>query len=57
MGYHYSQSTIRAKDQTRSTSTEYIYSARKGPASKKLKIYTQTMAKKILFKGKQATGE
>lgn len=56
-GYHYSQSTIRSSDQTRSTSTEYIYSARKSPAEEKLKVFTQTLAKKIVFnEDKKATG-
>ncbi|KAH8664480.1 hypothetical protein BX600DRAFT_541008 [Xylariales sp. PMI_506] len=48
LGYHYSQSTIRASDQTRSTSAEYIYQAQ-NEALEGLKVYTQTMARKILF--------
>ncbi|KAK8067230.1 hypothetical protein PG997_013977 [Apiospora hydei] len=59
LGYHYSQSTIRARDQTRSTSAEYIYQA-KAKVMEKLKVYTQTMASKILFDDgsnkKNATG-
>ncbi|KAK7966208.1 uncharacterized protein PG986_000485 [Apiospora aurea] len=59
LGYHYSQSTIRVRDQTRSTSAEYIYQA-KAKVMEKLKIYTQTMASKILFDDgsnkKKATG-
>ncbi|KAK8017715.1 GMC oxidoreductase [Apiospora rasikravindrae] len=59
LGYHYSQSTIRARDQTRSTSAEYIYQA-KAKVLDKLKVYTQTMASKILFEDgsnkKKATG-
>lgn len=48
LGYHYSQSTIRASDQTRSTSAEYIYTAvDQGLAN--LKVYTQTLAKKVVF--------
>jgi choline dehydrogenase len=56
MGYHYSQSTIRASDQTRSSSSSYIYQAKAGSTGKKLKVYTQTMVKKIVFDGKKATG-
>ncbi|KAK7911060.1 hypothetical protein PG985_013541 [Apiospora marii] len=59
MGYHYSQSTIRARDQTRSTSAEYIYQA-SDKGLENLKVYTQTMARKILFEDgtnkKKATG-
>jgi choline dehydrogenase len=56
MGYHYSQSTIRSSDQTRSSSASYIYKAKAGSTGKKLKVYTQTMVKKIVFDGKKATG-
>jgi choline dehydrogenase len=56
MGYHYSQSTIRASDQTRSSSASYIYHAKAGSAGKRLKVYTQTMVKKIVFDGNKATG-
>jgi choline dehydrogenase len=56
MGYHYSQATIRASDQTRSSSASYIYKAVAGSTGKKLKVYTQTMVKKIVFNGKKATG-
>jgi choline dehydrogenase len=53
LGYHYSQSTIRASDQTRSTSTEYIYKATNEELDT-LKVYTQTLAKRIVF-GSNAT--
>lgn len=57
LGYHYSQSTIRASDQTRSTSASYIYEAlNHNIAKKKLKVFTSTMAKKITFNGNKATG-
>ncbi|KAK7183471.1 hypothetical protein DPSP01_010576 [Paraphaeosphaeria sporulosa] len=56
MGYHYSQSTIRASDQTRSSSASYVYQAKAGSTGKRLKVYTQTMVKKIVFNGKKATG-
>jgi choline dehydrogenase len=56
MGYHYSQSTIRSSDQTRSSSASYIYKAKAGSTGKNLKVYTQTMVKKIIFDGKRATG-
>ncbi|KAK8047516.1 choline dehydrogenase [Apiospora saccharicola] len=59
MGYHYSQSTIRGRDQTRSTSAEYIYQASER-GLENLKVYTQTMARKIMFDGgankEKATG-
>lgn len=48
LGYHYSQSTIRASDQTRSTSTEYIYTA-VNEGLEHLKVYTETLAKKVIF--------
>ncbi|KAH7309177.1 hypothetical protein B0I35DRAFT_398576 [Stachybotrys elegans] len=60
LGYHYAQASIRNKDQTRSSSASYIYkalsSSSTSPAKKNLKVYTQTMAKKIIFDGKKATG-
>ncbi|KAH6658291.1 hypothetical protein BKA67DRAFT_591341 [Truncatella angustata] len=56
LGYHYSQSTIRASDQTRSTSAEYIYTAVNDDLDN-LKVYTQTLAKKIVFNSNNtATG-
>ncbi|KAG9253032.1 uncharacterized protein F5Z01DRAFT_624520 [Emericellopsis atlantica] len=56
MGYHYSQATIRASDQTRSSSAQYVYKAKKSSAKKKLKVFTQTLAKKVLFdKNNKAT--
>ena len=57
LGYHYSQATIRSSDQTRSSSAEYIYSARDAATAQNLKIYTQTLTKKVLFDGKRATGK
>jgi choline dehydrogenase-like flavoprotein len=56
-GYHYSQATIRGSDQTRSSSAEYIYSAQDSATKDNLKIFTQTLAKKVLFEGKKATGK
>jgi choline dehydrogenase len=50
LGYHYSQSTIRASDQTRSSSAAYVHSVVTGSdASKNLKVFTQTQARRILF--------
>lgn len=50
MGYHFSQSTIRASDQTRSSSASYIHSVEGGSAtSKNLKVFTQTQAKRVTF--------
>lgn len=57
MGYHYSQATIRTSDQTRSSSAAYVYSARDSSTKNDLKVFTQTLAKKVLFEGKKATGE
>ncbi|KAF9892634.1 hypothetical protein FE257_001036 [Aspergillus nanangensis] len=56
LGYHYSQSTIRSSDQTRSTSAEYVHSIKESAARKNLKVYTQTVAKRVLFDGKRAKG-
>lgn len=57
MGYHYSQSTIRASDQTRSSSASYVYNAKAGSTGNRLKVYTQTMVKKIVFdSNNKATG-
>jgi choline dehydrogenase len=56
LGYHYSQSTIRASDQTRSTSCTYIFDA-DDATQKNLKVYTQTLGRKVLFNGNNtATG-
>jgi len=50
LGYHYSQSTIRASDQTRSSSAAYVHAVKTGSdTSKNLKIFTQTQARRILF--------
>lgn len=58
MGSHYAQATIRAKDQTRSSSATYIHNAIASSSTKKnLKVFTQTLAKQILFDGKKATGK
>ncbi|KAJ0311602.1 hypothetical protein Brms1b_008192 [Colletotrichum noveboracense] len=56
LGYHYSQSTVRSSDQTRSSSAEYIYKAVNENLDK-LKVYTQTMAKRIVInQNNTATG-
>ena len=53
LGYHYSQSTIRASDQTRSSSEQYL----ELHDGDNLKVFTQTLAKKILFdENKKAIG-
>lgn len=50
LGYHFSQSTIRASDQTRSSSAAYIHSVQSNSAtSKNLKVFTQTQAKRVDF--------
>lgn len=55
-GYHYSQTTIRSKDATRSTSAEYIYKAINNGLSN-LKIFTNTDAMKVTFdENKRANG-
>lgn len=45
-GYQYCTSTIRPRDQTRSTSESSFLAS---PAPKKLKVYRKTLAKRILF--------
>ncbi|KAH8657801.1 choline dehydrogenase [Xylariales sp. PMI_506] len=59
-GYHYIQSTIRRSDQTRSSSSQYIFMATSGAdqtAQANLKVYTQTTARQVLFdSNKTATG-
>lgn len=45
-GYQYCTSTIRPRDQTRSTSESSFLAS---PAPKKLKVYKKTLAKRILF--------
>lgn len=50
MGYHYSQSTIRGSDQTRSSSNSYINAANDDKdTSERLKVFTSTQARKVLF--------
>ncbi|KAL1585548.1 hypothetical protein WHR41_05622 [Cladosporium halotolerans] len=50
LGYHYSQSTLRTSDQTRSSSVAYIHAANGSTTtSKNLKVFTQTQARKVLF--------
>jgi len=54
LGNSYCTSTLSPKDQVRSTSTAYIDSALK---LSNLKVYTQTLAQKVLFdQNKKATG-
>lgn len=55
LGYHYSQTTIRNSDATRSSSSEYIFEAKRKNWSN-LKVFTQTEATKIKFNDKKATG-
>lgn len=50
LGYHYSQSTLRASDQTRSSSVAYIHAVQSNSeASRNLKVFTHTQARRILF--------
>ena len=57
LGHHYGQATIRNSDQTRSSSASYIYQAMSSSSTKRnLKVFTQTLAKEIVFDGKKATG-
>ncbi|KAH7413985.1 hypothetical protein DE146DRAFT_731532 [Phaeosphaeria sp. MPI-PUGE-AT-0046c] len=50
LGYHYSQSTLRSRDQTRSSSVAYIHAVRaNSKTSQNLKVFTQTQALRILF--------
>ncbi|OJD30259.1 choline dehydrogenase [Diplodia corticola] len=46
LGTHYTQTTIRSSDQTRSASDAYIKSALSNP---NLSVYTNTLAQRILF--------
>ncbi|KAH7014285.1 uncharacterized protein B0I36DRAFT_425772 [Microdochium trichocladiopsis] len=59
LGQFYAQATIRNKDQTRSSSASYVYSAMSSssPAKNTLKVFTQTLARQVLFdSNKKATG-
>jgi choline dehydrogenase len=50
LGYHFSQSTIRASDQTRSSSVAYIHAVKGNTkTSDNLKVFTHTQAKRITF--------
>lgn len=50
LGYHWSQSTLRASDQTRSSSVSYIHAVDSGSeTSNNLKVFTLTQARKIIF--------
>ncbi|KAL1640490.1 hypothetical protein SLS58_006840 [Diplodia intermedia] len=54
LGTHYTQTTIRASDQTRSASDAYIKNALANP---NLAVYTHTLAQRILFNANNtATG-
>ncbi|KYK58802.1 hypothetical protein DCS_05820 [Drechmeria coniospora] len=56
LGYHYTQTTIRNSDATRSSSAQYIYKAMADKVGS-LKVFTLTQATKILFDSeKKATG-
>ncbi|EGX90743.1 choline dehydrogenase [Cordyceps militaris CM01] len=55
LGYHYTETTTRQSDGTRSSSAEYIYAANKKKLSN-LKVFTNTQASKINFdSNKKAT--
>jgi choline dehydrogenase len=50
LGYQYSQSTLRSRDQTRSSSVAYIHAVQaNSEASRNLKVFTHTQARRILF--------
>ncbi|KAI4644261.1 hypothetical protein J4E93_006161 [Alternaria ventricosa] len=50
LGYQWSQSTIRSRDQTRSSSVAYIHAVQaNSEASRNLKVFTLTQARRILF--------
>lgn len=50
LGYHWSQSTVRASDQTRSSSAAYIHAANaSSETGRNLKVFTHTQARRILF--------
>ncbi|OAA53083.1 choline dehydrogenase [Cordyceps fumosorosea ARSEF 2679] len=55
LGYHYTTTTTRQSDATRSSSAEYVYAANK-KGLKNLKVFTNTQASKINFdSGKKAS--
>lgn len=55
LGYHYTETTTRQSDGTRSSSAEYIYAANKKKLNN-LKLFTNTQASKINFdSSKKAT--
>lgn len=50
LGYHYSQSTLRSRDQTRSSSVAYIHAAGSdSKTSQNLKVFTHTQVRRVLF--------
>lgn len=53
LGYHYAQATIRPETQSRSASDDYL---RLIEDTSKLKVFTQTTAKQIIFNGTTAVG-
>lgn len=50
LGYHFSQTTIRSTDQTRSSSVAYIHAVQpNSTTSQNLKVFTHTQARRVLF--------
>lgn len=48
-GWHYTQATIKTREQVRSSSDEFVYQANRDKLQDKLKVYLGTRAQKILF--------
>ncbi|KAK2050614.1 alcohol oxidase [Colletotrichum somersetense] len=48
-GYHYAQTTINPRSQTRSTSADFIYAAKNEKMDDKLMVYLGTRVNKVLF--------
>ncbi|KAH8658320.1 hypothetical protein BX600DRAFT_439488 [Xylariales sp. PMI_506] len=56
LGYHYTQTTIRASTQARSSSSDFVKAARCENLGT-LKVYTQSLGRQVLFNdSKKATG-
>ncbi|PHH76399.1 hypothetical protein CDD80_1553 [Ophiocordyceps camponoti-rufipedis] len=54
-GYHYTTTSIRSQDGTRSSAATFVYAARRKRLLK-LSVFLRTQATKIIFKGRRATG-
>ncbi|EMD93693.1 hypothetical protein COCC4DRAFT_54508 [Bipolaris maydis ATCC 48331] len=56
-GYHYAQTTIHPRAQTRSSSADFVYAAKDTNVGRKLSVYLGSRVNKVLFdSNKKATG-